>query len=187
MSDVPKGEVYRGPPGIARDSTWLTNEDLPHDKDTLVTIEAIVIRRNLKFQGGRDKAVGLSAKFAGKGRELLLNAGHRKVLAALYGPNTGDWFGRQVALFVEQDVRRPDGTTGPAVRIRPKRFETPVAGKAATAPAFDRAATLSALSEESIQGDVGRAMAALSIPQDAVLDTLTNAQLASLSKSIWPA
>lgn len=189
MSDVPKGEVYRGPPGIARDSTWLTNEDLPHDKDTLVTIEAIVIRRNLKFQGGRDKAVGLSAKFKGKGRELLLNAGHRKVLAALYGPNTGDWFGRDVALFVEQDVRRPDGTTGPAVRIRPKRFETPVAkttAPAPSAPAFDRAGTLSALSEESIQGDVGRAMTALGIDVGAPLDTLTNGQLASLFKTIWP-
>jgi len=57
------------------------------------------------------------------------------VLAALYGPNTGDWFGRQVALFVEQDVRRPDGTRGPAVRIRPRRFELPVGGKAATADA----------------------------------------------------
>lgn len=190
MSDVPKGEVYRGPPGIARDSTWLTNEDLPHDKDTLVTIEAIVIRKNLKFQGGRDKAVGLSAKFKNKGRELLLNAGHRKVLMALYGSQTGDWFGRDVALFVEQDVRRPDGTTGPAVRIRPKRFETPVAKTASTAPAapaFDRAAAIASLSEESIQGDVFRAMTALGVSTDTPLDTLTNAQLASLSKSIWPA
>lgn len=133
-NDVPVGEVYKGPPGIARDSTWLTNEDLPHDRDTVVTIEAILIRRKLKFQGGRDKAVGLSAKFKGKQRELLLNAGHRKVLALLYGPNTGDWFGRDVALFVEQDVRRPDGTTGPAVRIRAKRFETPVGAPAATKP-----------------------------------------------------
>lgn len=192
MSDTPPGEPYKGPPGIARDSTWLTNEDIPHDRDTVAVIEAVLIRKNLKFQGGRDKPVGLSIKFVGKQRELLLNATNRKVLAALYGAHTGDWFGRSVALFVEQDVRRPDGTRGPAVRIQPKRFETPVGktvGKPAApaAPAFDRAAAIASLSEESIQGDVGRAMAALSIPQDAVLDTLTNAQLASLSKSIWPA
>lgn len=137
MSDTPAGEVYKGPPGIARDSTWLTNEDLPHDADTVVTIEAILIRRNLKMQGGRDKPVGLSAKFVGKQRELLLNATNRKVLAALYGPNTGDWFGRRVALFVEQDVRRPDGSRGPAVRIRAKRFETPVGGAKPAEPPKD--------------------------------------------------
>lgn len=135
MSDTPPGEPYRGPPGIARDSVWLTNEDLPHDRDTVAVIEAILLRKKLTFQGGRDKANGLSAKFQGKQRELLLNATNRKVLAALYGPNTGDWYGRTIALFVEQDVRRPDGTRGPAVRIRPKRFELPVGGKAAPVPA----------------------------------------------------
>ena len=134
MSDVPNGEIYKGPPGIARDSTWLTNEDIPHDKDSVFTIAAILIRKNLKFQGGRDKPVGLSAKFKERARELLLNAGHRKTLSLLYGPNTGDWFGRQVALFVEQDVRRPDGTSGPAVRIRAKRFETPAGATVAPPP-----------------------------------------------------
>lgn len=133
-SDIPRGEVYKGPPGIARDSLWLTNEDIPHDRDTVVTIESILLRRKLTFQGGRDKAVGLSAKFVGKQRELLLNATNRKTLAALYGPNTGDWFGRQVALYVEQDVRRPDGSRGPAVRIRAKRFELPAGGATEPAP-----------------------------------------------------
>lgn len=140
MSDVPAGQVYRGPPGIARDSTWLTNEDLPHDKDTVLTIDAVLIRKNLKFQGGRDKPVGLSLKFKERQRELLLNAGHRKVLMSLYGPTTGDWFARQVALFVEQDVRRPDGTTGPAVRIRAKRFETPAGAPSQPATAAPREA-----------------------------------------------
>ena len=133
--DLPKGQEYKGPSGIARESCWLTNEDIPHDRDVTVTIESVVLRRGVKFQGGRTKDVSLSLKFVGKQRELALNATNRKVLAALYGPNTGDWFSRKVALYVEQDVRRPDGTTGPAVRIRPKRFETPVGATAAPAAA----------------------------------------------------
>ena len=135
-NDVPPGEVYKGPPGIARDSIWLTNEDIPHDRDTVVTIESIIVRRKVKFQGGREKPVALSAKFKGKSRELLLNAGHRKILIGLFGPTAGDWFNRDVALYVEQDVRRADGSTGPAVRIRAKRVEQdkPAAAPVATTP-----------------------------------------------------
>jgi hypothetical protein len=122
--DVPPGADYRGPSGIARESNWLTNEDVPHDKDTVVTIESVTLRRNLKMQGGRPKNVALSLKFVGKNRELMLNATNRKTLAALFQTNEcGAWFGKRIALYVEQDVRRPDGTKGPAVRIRAKRIE----------------------------------------------------------------
>ena len=54
MVDVPNGEVYRGPCGIGRDSPWLTNEDIPHDRDVTVTIDKVVVRRNLAMQGGRE-------------------------------------------------------------------------------------------------------------------------------------
>lgn len=120
--DVPVGQEYKGPSGIARDSNWLTNEDIPHDRDTLVTIESVVLRRHLKMQGGRPKEIALSLKFVGKARELMLNATNRKALAAMFQSNEcAQWFGKRIALFVEQDVRRPDGTKGPAVRIRAKR------------------------------------------------------------------
>ena len=136
-NEVPAGESYKGPSGIARDSNWLTNEDLPHDRDTVVTIEVVRLRRNLTMQGGRPKPIGLSLKFVGKSRELLLNATNRKTLAALFDTNEcGAWFGKQIALFVEQDVRRPDGTKGPAVRIRAKRITTPPA-TAQAAPTTD--------------------------------------------------
>ena len=122
--EVPEGSVYKGPSGIARDSLWLTNEDIPHDRDTVVTIDAVVRRDNVKFQGGRSKPVTLSLRFVGKQRELALNATNRKTLAALFASNnTGEWYGKRVALFVEQDVRKPDGSRGPAVRIRAKRIE----------------------------------------------------------------
>lgn len=138
--DLPKGQEYKGPSGIARDSVWLTNEDIPHDRDVTVTIESVVLRRNVKFQGGRTKDVSLSLKFVGKQRELALNATNRKVLVALFGASTGEWFGKSIALFVEADVRRPDGTRGPAVRIRAKRVETSAPQSAAPATGFDPAA-----------------------------------------------
>lgn len=124
MTEVPAGELYRGPSGIARDSTWLCAEDLPHDRDTVVSIEAVVRRDNLTMQGGRPKKIALSLRFVGKGRELMLNATNRKTLATMFGTNEcAAWFGKRIALFVEQNVRRPDGTYGPAVRIRAKRIE----------------------------------------------------------------
>lgn len=127
-TEVPSGTEYRGPSGIARESQWLTNEDLPHDKESIVTIQSVVLRRNLTMQGGRPKNVALSLKFVGKERELLLNATNRKTLAALFGTNDcAEWFSKRIALYVEQDVRRPDGTKGPAVRIRAKRIDAEVA------------------------------------------------------------
>lgn len=130
MSDteVPTGTEYRGPSGIARESNWLTNEDIPHDKETIVTIESVIVRRNLRLQGGKPKEVALSLKFVGKQRELLLNATNRKTLNALFGTNEcAEWFSKRIALYVEQDVRRVDGTKGPAVRIKARRIEPEVA------------------------------------------------------------
>jgi hypothetical protein len=129
LKDVPQGTPYKGPSGIARESTWLTNEDLPHDRDTPVQIEAVLRRNNLTMEGGREKKVALSLRFVGRQRELLLNATNRKMLTALFdSTDTGKWFGQWVALFVEQGVRKPDGTKGPAVRIRAKRIQPPTKG-----------------------------------------------------------
>lgn len=135
MKDVPQGTPYKGPSGIARESTWLTNEDLPHDRDTPVQIDAVLRRNNLTMEGGREKKVALSLRFVGRQRELLLNATNRKMLTALFNStDTGTWFGQWVALFVEQDVRKPDGTRGPAVRIRAKRIQPPTKGAKSATP-----------------------------------------------------
>ena len=124
--DEPRGEEYTGPSGIARESRWLTSEDIPHDRDTAVEIATVIRYDRLTMQGGREKRNALALRFVGKGRELLLNATNRKTLAALFRTNKcGEWFGKRILLFVEQDVRRPDGTRGPAVRIRAKRIEQP--------------------------------------------------------------
>lgn len=124
-------EVYRGPCGIARESLWLTQEDLPHDKDTVVTIEKIHIRRNVEFTN-ETKKVAESAKFKGKERELLLNATHRNTLTRLSGSsNCGAWFGLTIALFVDPEVKS-FGKIVPAVRIRAKRVQQPQNGAGST-------------------------------------------------------
>lgn len=122
--ETPPGVPYEGPSGLARDSVWLTQEDVPHDKETVLLIEAVTRRDNVKFQGGRAKAIMLALRFAGFKRELGLNATNRKTLNALFGPLCKNWVGKRVALFVQQDVSTPDGPK-PAVRIRARHIEGP--------------------------------------------------------------
>lgn len=131
---------YTGSTGAMRDSLWLTNEDIPHDKDTTVTIEKINLRRGYKFKGSKGAKDTYSLVFVGKKRELRVNATIRKTLNALTGSTVASaWKGMTIALFVQQDVGRPDGTIGPAVRVRAKRLPQGAgstnAAKAATAPA----------------------------------------------------
>lgn len=121
MENRPTGKEYRGPTGVARDSIWLTNEDLPHDKDVVLTIEKVMRYRNVKFQGGRTKDNVVALRFNETQRELGLNATNRKRLAKLFDSNdAGAYYGQRITLYVEQNVRYPDGTNGPAVRIRPQ-------------------------------------------------------------------
>ena len=123
MTDT-RGIDYTGPSGIARDSQWLTNEDIPHDKDTIVEIERVILHQSLTLQGGRQESNKLALQFVGKKRQLLLNATNRKTMNLLFNTNkTGEWWGKRIMLGVEQNVRRPDGSKGPAVRIRAKRVE----------------------------------------------------------------
>lgn len=117
-----QGEVYKGPSGIGRDSPWLTSEDLPADKDVPVTIESVVVYRNVTFQGGRTKPIVLALKFKDKARVLGLNSTNRKVIATLYGNDTASWFGRRIILYVDPDVRFA-GKTVAAVRVRAKRMD----------------------------------------------------------------
>lgn len=124
MSEV-HGEEYRGPSGIARDSNWLSSEDLPLGRDVPAQIESVIFHKHLTMQGGRPLNNKIALRFQGKARELLLNATNRKTLVALFGATCADWFGKRVLLFIEEGVRRPDGTHGPAVRIRARRIEQP--------------------------------------------------------------
>lgn len=124
MMDLPEPTAYKGVHRIASDSPWLAADDLPDDKDTIVTIEAVNLRRDVTMDAGRKKDVALSLRFVGKKRELMLNATNRKTLTLLSGSAKCEaWYGMTIALFKAQGVRRPDKTKGPAIRIRPKHVK----------------------------------------------------------------
>lgn len=160
------GELYRGPCGVLKDSNWLSAETIPQDRDTVVEIEAVVRRKVVKFKNETKQGYG-SLRFRGKDKELGLNATHIAVLSKLFGPNTGDWFGKRVALYVDPNVSA-FGKVVSAVRIRAKRIEAATGKPTTTArPDPEREALISELSEESIQGDVRRHAAATGLPEDA--------------------
>lgn len=117
------GEIYKGPCGVLKDSNWLSAETLPIDRDTVVQIDAVVRRREVKFKNETKHSYG-SLRFKGKDKELGLNATHIKVLKALFGPDTTAWFGQWIALYVDPDVSA-FGQIVSAVRIRAKRAEPP--------------------------------------------------------------
>lgn len=126
------GEVYRGPCGVLKDSQWVSAETLPTDRDTIVQIEAVVRRREVKFKNETKHGYG-SLKFKGATRELGLNATHIKVLKALFGPDTSAWFGQHIALYVDDNVSA-FGQIVSAVRIRAKRVDPALAKKSAAKP-----------------------------------------------------
>lgn len=121
------GELYKGPCGILKDSAWLSAEALPTDRDTVVQIEAVIRRREVKFKNETKHGYG-SLRFKGKEKELGLCSTHIKVLKALFGPDTTNWFGQWIALYVDPDVSA-FGQIVSAVRIRAKKAEPPAATK----------------------------------------------------------
>lgn len=162
QQQLPPGKEWKGSHTVAKDSRWLCAEDLlaRGTREVVVEIEKVLRRDNLTMQEGRKMKVALSLKFRGKQKELLLNATNRKTLAALFGggaTDCGPWWGQRIALFVMDNVRMPDGSRGPALRIRAKRI--PPGG-----------APLSAEPQEPAESQEER---------DSLLDTLAAAQLAA--------
>lgn len=117
------GEIYRGPCGVLKDSAWLSAETIPADRDTIVQIDAVVRRKEVKFKSETKHGYG-SLRFVGKDKELGLNSTHIKVLKALFGPDTSAWFGQRIALYVDPDVSA-FGQIVSAVRIRAKKVDAP--------------------------------------------------------------
>lgn len=116
------GEEYEGPVGLLKDSSWLTAESLPPDRDVVVVIESVRVRHNVEFKN-ETKAVYGSLVFQGKDKELGLNSTNLAVLTALFGAMAKDWKGKRIALYVDPDVKA-FGRTVSAVRIRPKRIDS---------------------------------------------------------------
>lgn len=124
-----KGEAYRGPAGLLKESDWLSAETLPADRDTILQIEAVIRRKTVKFKSETKHGYG-SLKFVGKDRQLGLNATNIRTLSALFGSDTGRWFGQWIALYVDPAVSS-FGQIVSAVRIRAKKVDPPAKGQQA--------------------------------------------------------
>lgn len=120
------GEAYKGPCGILKDSQWLSAETIPADRDTVLQIEKVVRRKSVKFKNETKHGYG-SLKFVGRERELGLNSTNLRVLSALFGSDTGKWYGQWIALYVDPAVSA-FGQIVSAVRIRAKKVDAPKKG-----------------------------------------------------------
>lgn len=116
--EKPFGKEYEGPSGIARESNWLTSEDLVEGRDVEVEVEQVVLYPEVTFQGGRKRNNMLGLIFKGKDRVLGLNATNRKVMNAMYGNIARAWKGQKITLYVTQTQMA--GETVNCVRIRDK-------------------------------------------------------------------
>jgi hypothetical protein len=111
-------ERFEGRAADMRKSPWLASEDLDGaKKDVLVTIEDVMRHENATFDEGRTEPRVFSLKFAGKEKQMILNATNRKVLARAFGMKTANWRGQTVALYVDPRVRF-GGKTVKGLRIR---------------------------------------------------------------------
>lgn len=121
------GKRFEGHTGIARESQWLTSDDLQArgNNELTVKIQEVQLFRDVKFEGGRSKDVAIGLKFEKLSRVLLLNATNRKALNAMFGKVAKAWFGQTITLYVTQT--RLAGETVDCLRIRNKasRAATP--------------------------------------------------------------
>lgn len=106
MNAAPTGEQYVGPSGgLKKPSEWLASEDLPLDREIEVTIEDVLLFRDVKFDAGRVEPKVAALKFAGKEKRMILNSTNRKRLVKMFTSDTREWRGKAVSLYVDPNVR----------------------------------------------------------------------------------
>jgi len=108
---------FEGRSGAMRTSPWLASEDLD-GLETPYTIECVMVHRDVVMQDGRKQPRLFSLKFAGKPRQLVLNATNRKTLSARFGPDTKSWAGKEIVLYVQDGVKHPTGGKCKGIRIK---------------------------------------------------------------------
>lgn len=100
---------YTGNVSGMRTSPWLASEDLEGIGDVPAVIEAVYKHQNVTMQDGRPMKVLFAIKFAGKDKQMCINATNRKTLAGAFGANVKKWHGRQVLIYVASGVKNPAG------------------------------------------------------------------------------
>jgi hypothetical protein len=111
-------DQYVGPSGgLKKDSPWLASEDVGLS-EMRVTIQDVLLHRDVKFEAGRVEPKVASIKFVGVAKEMILNATNRKKLGKLFTLETANWRGRDVVLFVDPNVKQVGGGVGNGLRIK---------------------------------------------------------------------
>jgi len=106
---------------MKKPSPWLASEDILGKGDIAAVIGKVYYNTDVPMEGGRREKELYSVSFVGETKELILNAGNKKLLMAAYGPLAKGWRGKPVVLYVQGGVRKPGTTTGETcngIRIR---------------------------------------------------------------------
>ena len=90
---------------MKEDSPWLTAEDLK-GKRPILTIEEVNKAKDVVFEGGRKYDKKFCIKFKDVPKQMIVNAGVRKAMVAMYGLSVKDWVGKKVKLGTRK-VRNP--------------------------------------------------------------------------------
>lgn len=98
-------EVYK--------SRWLKADDLPEDKDLVLTIQDVNDE-----QVGEDKELKLILSFKEVDKELVLNVTNARVLEDKYGKDPNAWINKRIALFAMEVSFGKKTTLGIRIRIK---------------------------------------------------------------------
>lgn len=79
-------------------SNYLRAADLPANRDVRAVMDAVEVET---MQDGADRPV---LRFQNKARGLVLNKCNAATIAAAYGPETDNWAGRAIILFVSSTM-----------------------------------------------------------------------------------
>lgn len=101
-------------PKFFTEGKYLKHQEL--NGDTLMTIKEVK-RETLEGEGGEQEKWVVYFEETKKG--LALNATNGKTLCKLFGDEMDHWVGKQITLFVKEDVEFA-GELVSAIRVRPK-------------------------------------------------------------------
>ncbi len=96
-------------------SKYLKASDIPEEEDLAVTITHLTREELGRDEKKESKPI---VYFQEVEKGLVLNTTNGKTIANLYGPKVEDWYGKRIALFV--DEVEAFGERVPAIRVRLK-------------------------------------------------------------------
>ena len=103
-------------PKFTTPSNYLRHQELDDTEDTIVTIDSFA---NEEVGQGDQKKQKWVLYFTGMEKGLVLNSTNGKVICKLYGEEMDEWIGKNISLYIKDDVQFKDETVS-AIRVRPK-------------------------------------------------------------------